>query len=352
LSDVGAIELQIQKILDEEPTLEHVSNRLLLKVAAPEISDSERVVIWNFLYNTGHFSEALLSMTQRLSTKSRIHWGLFVEILSRLNIEPPNSVLESLFKGIKRQEANDDLWATFSWNHWDARFGSIRQTLANDKANETRQKRENLLEKFHFLKNQRMQEQAGRILKRLIFLYPEESSYVEMKKEFDEEWAREIITSRFSSNDLEATHGPVFSEEEKTALGGLVRSAWKHLEVHPETAFDFAIFFFFLEAWTYSVDFAETAAQTVPSADWLVAELMLKLRRHVDLLEHLAAVEVRYCNDPETAFSVAYLRAQALHALGQSSQAVEILRNIVQVRPDYRSAHQLINEWSVGAVAG
>jgi hypothetical protein len=120
---------------------------------------------------------------------------------------------------------------------------------------------------------------------------------------------------------------------------------------NPAWAADLAMMFFFVDAPQAALSVIEVAPTGV-GPDWLTAELMLKRRQYVDLLEHLHSLEIRYVKDTETAFGVAYLRAQALQALGQSGIAVEILRSIVEVRPDYRSANHLLNEWSVGAAAG
>jgi len=58
-----------------------------------------------------------------------------------------------------------------------------------------------------------------------------------------------------------------------------------------------------------------------------------------DLLEHLQVLESRFLSDPKPPSPFAYLRAQCMKALGQSAAACEILRSIVQVRPNYRSAN-------------
>jgi hypothetical protein len=60
-------------------------------------------------------------------------------------------------------------------------------------------------------------------------------------------------------------------------------------------------------------------------------------------------MEIKYISDPETTFAVSYLRAQALQGLGQHGSALEIMQSIVRVRPNYRSAHSLILEWTEGA---
>jgi hypothetical protein len=84
--------------------------------------------------------------------------------------------------------------------------------------------------------------------------------------------------------------------------------------------------------------------ETVPT-DWLRAEILLRGRKFVSLLDHLTWLETAYADDPETVFSVQYLRAQALWGLNQKFVAIEIIEGLLQARPDYRTAHALLDQW-------
>lgn len=345
------IEIEIQRLLDEHKSLPSAADFLVQKIAAPETSDPERFAYWTFLYHAGLYRQLLKSMCLRLNEKQRIHWGLFVETLGRLKEKPSTPLLAATLKGIKRQNGFEDLWGTYVWDAFEAKFAEYRAAIYDAKLKLAQERRGVLLEKFHFLQSQRMHEQAERTIKRLVFLFPDDDELRKFKEAFIEERAREVLADKFYGEPLLEVKANSLTDEEESLLQIWVSEATRILETHPEAAHDLALLFLFSEADEPALTL-NNAAKDSPRRDWLVAELLFRLRRYVDLLEFLNMMESHYLDDPETAFGVAYLRAQALNEMGQSATAVEILRNIVQVRPNYRSANHLINEWSVGVATG
>jgi tetratricopeptide (TPR) repeat protein len=355
-------EIEIQRLLDREATLQRAANQVMEKIAANDTSDRDRITYWGFLFNAGFYQELLSSLLQRLRDNQKIHWGYLIETFALCEIKPNRAVVESVLKGLRRQNATEDLWSAQSWDDQDPRFAQLRNTTVQKKVDVEKERKESLLEKFNFLTIQRMRDQAARVLNRMIYLYPEEKEFRELQKIFDEEWARDILSQRF-------TEMPSAMSETPPALTGVEREMvdiWTELSLATTTkkkrskktvdiAYDLAVSLHIMDASESALKVAAAIPADSPRAqsrDWLMAELMLSLRRYVDLLDHCQHLEDTYSGDPETAFAVSYLRAQALKALGQSAAAVEILRNIVQVRPNYRSANHLVMEWSVGVATG
>ncbi|NJL25310.1 MAG: hypothetical protein HC902_09105 [Calothrix sp. SM1_5_4] len=114
-----------------------------------------------------------------------------------------------------------------------------------------------------------------------------------------------------------------------------------------EFASDLAVAFWFLDEYGQALEILKWAEPSTAN-DWLHAELLFASRRYVEALELLNHLEVKYVNDPEATFSVSYIRAQCLRGLGQQAAALEILRSIVRIRPNYRSANALILAWTEG----
>lgn len=361
LLEPSKAEIEIQRLLDREPTLQRAANQVMEKIVASETSDQDRVTYWGFLFNAGFYEELLSSLLQRLRNNQRIHWGYLIETFALCNLNPSNALIEAILKGIRRQKATDDLWSALSWDERDFRFAQLRSATMQKKVDNERERKVSLLEKFNFLTSQRMRDQAARVLNRMIFLYPEEQQFRDLQKAFDEEWAREILSQRFT--EIPSTFqepAPQFSHDEQNMIvlwtkEALALTKKKRGKKNVDILYDLAVSLHMIDASeaALSVAMAVPADSKIASSrDWLVAELFLSLGRYIDLLNHLQQLEVIYSGDPETAFAVSYMRAQGLKALGQSAAAVEILRNIVQVRPNYRSANHLILEWSVGVATG
>lgn len=354
-------EIEIQRLLEREPTLQRAADQLVEKIAANETSDRDRATFWGFLFNAGFYQELLKSMQARLNNNNRIHWGYWIETLSICGIKPGKSLIEATIKGLRRQNAVDDIWAAYAWDEYDPRFRELRSTIVQKKVEGERERKANLLEKFNFLVSQRMREQAARVLDRMIFLYPEEQNFRDLKTSFDEEWAREVIAQKFTNGSatlsdntvaVTATQKELLNLWAKEALSLAKKKSRGQKNL--DTAYDLAVFLHMIDANDSALAVASSlsAHPERPGRDWLIAELLLTLRRYVELLDYLQELEIAHSADPETTFAVSYLRAHALQALGQSAAAVEILRNIVQIRPNYRSAGHLIIEWSAGVATG
>lgn len=344
------IELEVKKFLEESGSVSAAAQKVVERLKDFTLSEDDRLALWNFLYQGGFYQELLATAIERIESKNRIPWGLFIEILGAHKIAPRPEVLESVFKGVRRQEAQKDLWAAKSWDLWDRRFYEMREKLEKQFVEVEGKYRENLLEKFHFLSSQRIQDQAGRVLKRLVFLYPDDPEIRELEHSHKEEWARDIISARSPQSPLPSWESTLtdHSPTDKTMLEMFLEEARNLVIDQREIGFDVAIAFLFLSEPNRAIEILEYAPPSA-STDWLRAELLLSARRHVELLDHLAKVEVKYMNDPETTFAVSYLRAIALYELGQQARAIEILHSITQVRSHYRSAHHLLLEWTQNA---
>lgn len=276
-------------------------------------------------------------------------FDVYISLISQPGLPPKPVVFEALFKGLKKQSATEELLNARGWDKWDSRFGEIRRGLVDGKISEKMRFKENYREKFWFLQNQRMTEQAGRVLRQMLELFPEDEEFQNLKREFDEQWARDVLSNHVARHSMDAFERtrtqPAAADEEM--LKCFLMEGEKIAVEHREFALDLAIAFWFLEDCDRALEILAWAAPGV-SADWLKAELLIEGGRHIEGLEHLNHLEIKYIDDPETTFSVSYMRAQCLKALGQHAAALEVMQSIVRVRPHYRSAHALILEWAEG----
>ena len=326
-----------------------MSRGLVTLLNEPSLSWEEKRPFWLFLLTSGRHRSLAEALKTALDGKDRIPFDALIELCSRSGLPPKPVVFEALFKGIKKQNAADDLFAAKGWDKWDKRFVETRAHLVEGKVTEKHKFKESYREKFWFLRNQRMNEQAGRVLRQMLELFPDEVEFQNLKQEFDEQWAREVLANhitRHSTDSLERTRTQPNALDEQM-LKCFLQEGEKIALENRDFALDLTIAFWFLEDQTRALEILAWAPSGV-SADWLKAELLIEARRLIEALEHLNHLEVKYIEDPETTFSVSYLRSQCLHALGQQASALEIMQSIARVRPHYRSAHALILEWSEG----
>jgi tetratricopeptide (TPR) repeat protein len=344
MNEFGLRELLLNKLSPEE-----LLEKIQKWIADPSLSWEEKRPLWHFLYNTGRDNILMEAVRVGLENKTRVPFDLIIELCARANIQPGGSVLESLLKGLKKQRALDEIMSSRGWDKWDPRIPAMRNELLEQKVENNRQFKENMIEKFEFLKNQRMTEQAGQVLKRLKELYPDDPALTQMQKDFDEEWARNVLSTHIATLQTQAMErtrtAPSSGDQEMIKC--FLESGEKAAFNNREFAFDLAVAFWFMEDYIPALEILEYAPPA-PATDWMRAELLFAARHFLEALEQLNTLEMKFIEDPENTFAVSYLRAQCLFELGQQSSALEIMQSIVRVRTNYRSAHALILEWTAG----
>lgn len=341
-------ELELRRLI-KESSPQDLTRRLVRDLLNPSISWEEKRPLWQFLYHSGREATLLQSLVQALKAKLRIPYDIVIELTGKADIKPTPLAIEGTLKGLKKQEAFEDLMSGKAWDRFDKRISLMRNELLEKKVSEKKQLKDNLFEKFEFLKNQRMNEQAGRVLRRMIELYPEEKKFQDLKQNFEEEWARNVLSTHLATLDGERWERTLTapSGKDQEMIKCFFEASEKICIEMRELAPDIAIIFWFLEEYEKALEVIQWAPVT-KSNDWLKAEILLAARHFIAALEHINQLEVKYVDDPETTFAASYARAQCLHALGQHASALEIMKSIVRVRPSYRSANALIQEWTEG----
>ncbi|MBX3021946.1 MAG: hypothetical protein KF799_09745 [Bdellovibrionales bacterium] len=343
-------ELELRRILKKRQTGNKFTGALIKKILDESLPWEEKRAFWHFLFNSGRIEILAHTLTQALKGKARIPFDLFVQICTHAGLKPKSTVVASVLKGARKQAATDELIGPRGWDRFDTRFQQIRTHLLKQKTSEQKHFKDGLLEKFEFLQSQRMTEQAGRVLRRMVELYPEDIQFRKLKDNFEEQWARDVLSTHMaalSSEKLDRTlTAPSTSDQEM--LKCFATEGEKISLEHREFAADLAIGFWFLEDYSKALESLAWAAPSLAS-DWMKAELLFESRRFIECIELLNVLEVKYIEDPESTFSVSYLRAQCLYLCGQQAAGLEMLQSIARVRPNYRSASALILQWTEGA---
>lgn len=342
-------ELELRALIKRKLSAKEQLNRVIEAVLDTTLSWEIRRSFWSYLFATRNYSTLLQAMKVALESKNRVPFEFFLDLAVREGEVPKSSVIESFLKGIKKQGSLASLIPIRGLDKWDNRFGQIRREIVEEKLLEQRKFKEGLLEKFAFLHSQRMTDQAGRVLRRMVELFPEDQEIAKLKSDFDEQHARDVLSTHLATlqhEKIERTHTEA-APQDREMISHLAAAGLSLARDKSEVAEPLAYAFLFMDEITPALEVLRLAKPTL-ATDWLRAELLLLGRRFLEGLELLNELELKYVADPETTFAVSYLRARCLKGLGQHSAAIDILKSIVRVRPGYRSAHSLILEWTEG----
>jgi len=344
-----SIEAQIRNLLLENVPAAEIVALLGDQILDSEISDADRHAIFAFVMNAGLDSEFLNYVRNCLSAKKPLAWAMFIEVLARQGQTPSPYVMEAFFKGAKRQSLEHEIILAYSWDTWDKRFSEKRAGHINELLKKARNQIDALKEKLQYLRDQRMVEQEQEVLELLLKLAPDDPEIRSEQLNFRERWARHLITKKGNMPSveerlLERWTSPLNAEEQAWMQFQLIEI--KNItEQNPEASYDFALFFGFMEAFTEGQETLQKAPAS-EAKDWLNVEYLVEARRFIEALDELNTLENRYADNPETPFAVSYLRAKSFHGLGQSSEAMEVLKSLLSLRPNYRAAQSLLLLWS------
>ncbi len=344
-----SIELQIRDLLRENLSPAQIVARLSGRLLDPELKDADRHAVFAFIFNAGLDRDLLVTIRQCIENKMPLSWSMFIESLSRQGQTPSPFVMESFFKGAKRQGLENEIILARSWDTWDKRFTIRRAALIDELSEKARKQVDTLKEKLQFLTDQRMVEQEQEVLELLVKLAPNDPDVKKADQQFKERWARHLITKKGSlptaeARMLERWTSPLNTQEQAWVQFQL-SEIQKITESNPVASYDFALFFGFMEAFAEGQEALQKAPAT-EAKDWLNVEFLVEARRFIEALDELNRLEGQYGDNPETPFAVSYLRAKALHGLGQSSDAMEVLKSLLSLRPNYRAAQSLMLQWS------
>ncbi|MBX3033185.1 MAG: hypothetical protein KF865_04610 [Bdellovibrionaceae bacterium] len=344
-----SFELEIKSLLDAPLSPDETAERLMSSVESDEdglLAVDLVVPLARFLLHAGLYSKLILFVMRHWSKPEfPVPWPYFLEAIALSRSGISGALAEALIRGIdetrgraeaSRSRALDPHLPANKQERADRRLKMIKNF---------QQEKEEMLEQLVTLRTQQLYEQEKRLLEKLQRMFPTDGDVRKEAREHKERYALEILArhNRLSPSarfdDLAREPG-----EEKFLLAfvdALRVAAAAHADLIP----DFAVAAAMVERWEDALGLLALSEDDGASTQWLRLELLLAARRHLELLQELARVEVTQAPDPEAFFATAYLRAQALWGLGQKHTAIEVMESLLAARPQYRSGHSLLNAW-------
>lgn len=341
------LENDISSLLVQIKDTELVADELLKRWIEKPLSSEQGLIIANFLINAGFFPTLINKAIDLLKSNQPVPWAQLAEALGASLKGVDESLLKTLIDGARKQNLLHELTRSERLDSFCPDMIHLRsedQQLRNKKLE---LKKKSLLERLDFLRHEGLNERAQSVLEDLIALFPNTPEYPTLLETLQKQWAGDIIENRaghyWTSRSL---RGPLPQElAQDPYVHALTQSAMEMAQKHSNLAYDLSIMMYTMDYYHEALRLLELSPKN-PSTDWLKLELCLKSRRFVEVLQLCRQLEVTYANDPETSFASSYAAAQAYWELGESVQALQILRKLIEVRPQYASAQSLLREWS------
>lgn len=336
LSSGGNLESLIQKTLDRPGEL----------LPTPD----ERRVFGDLLASIGDWKSLQKLVLWDLQQEAPCLWRFMVRLLTEEGAkELTPEALADLKEGAGDQDRLEELAITPTSLPPTSPLYSLRVRALERRRRETSELRSALMDQAQRFGNDRLYDEESQALYKLIKVFPNDEEIREIRAGFAARKAREIIGSRKRVTQLERLEDylkeEILNPEVRAHFDAIERAMVGEAHRTPSVAYDIAIGLLQMGAANSALEALELAPRTT-AAEWLRLEILLETRRFLDALVESERLENTFGPDPESVFSARYGKARALWGLKRQPQAVEVLSEIVRVRPTFRSAHALLLAWS------
>ena len=329
-----------------------LKNGLSPKEAYDEIAEYEHLnndELRHFLLNAGLYQELNLNLQQQFKSKKNIHWLALLELLGVQSSFKDKILNKAISEGIKSQNAEiktltSNFFSTFDHKNllWKKYQKKLIQSFEKNQSK--------LFDKVELYKNLGLLNEEHETLKDLKRYFKNDPRLKKIEDDFSARWARHIIQKSNSQNINFLEHKTVqdkFHKDEEVFLNFIYNEIMELLKGNSSYHEDFALLFYFMGDLNKSISILNQTTDD-EATDWLKVDILLYLNRFLDVLSLLNEFESKYSHNPETAFASTYVRAQAYWGLKAQHKAISIMQDLINVRPDYRSAQSFLIKWQQG----
>jgi len=342
-------ELILQRLLKSQASLENICSELIEQFTKQSLTKDDLEVISTFFLYCGQ-SASLVDFLTKFAIKGlQIPWAHYVEALFMSTPAIPESIKSAVLKGAELQGQLAELSRSRMLDHFDERLPQLRNERRSSFEKKLIERKEQMLAQAELLKGQGLFVEEGKLLERLIKIFPNDS---EIHLLLEKREKRKQLGLLHEITPQKPTWIPLEKYEEKkpeilqllTALESSMQETLGHENQDETLAQDFAVAQMMLENEEASLRLLSPLSQKLET-QWLRFEAMLKGRLFLQLIDELVRAERSWVNHPDATYGILYFRAQAFWELGQKQSAMEIMESIAIARPDYRNAAGLLSIW-------
>ena len=324
--------------------------RKLLKQKTLVQNPENFLAICRFMYQAGLHTMLIQTAMEHLKTKRIVPWAFIINILDHCRIDLSKEMKIMFFNGIIEQDQVPYVLTCCSWDYDHPKWVNMKMDEINRINREKNSQFIQLMEDLEFIKSQGLLKKEEEIIKNLKKLAPDNPNVHEKWIQFKERWGRDVLQgkkrSSLKNNHVYMNRDPVDPKEFKQ-VKSIMKSVQELILKHPKSGYNMALIFFFMDYPKFAVQILKDHLNS-NSAKWLYADLLLQSRLYLNCLSFLDMIEKEDSAQPETVFALTYMRAKAYHGLGKKKKAKSILTELLKVRPNYRLAHYLLEQWRKG----
>ncbi len=342
------IEKQISQLLSEFEIPEVVAENLARTYHPQTLNLQQYSTIANFFVNAGLFESFIQFFLSKIDDASEMPWGHVVHclLIGTRKDEIPLSLKQEIFYAAELSGRADLFSQTDLFDEFRPDIEFHRRTKIQKAREYLQSRRKEIYEKLDIFRTQNLFDDEDRILSLLMLLEPDNRSLLDHRANLRNRMAQDLLARRARRKFIKMPSDFIdpLTEDEEKLLNVIFQSMQSTLQKTPGLAPDFAIALMTWEDYNHALEIIEKIYEPFQRL-CLKAECLLLARKFIELLEVLDSMEFYTTQNPELLFNQSYLRAQALWGIDKKNAAIELLEQIIEARPHFRSAQALLTQW-------
>lgn len=313
------------------------------------LSSSDVHIISHFLYNNGAYTELLNFSIENLQRDEPLSWYYLSKTLILLEPNLQAVLYETLRNYLTDSRKLDEFISSELFDVLFPEEKELKLHQIQQKIQIKERHRQTLLDQIRVFNQSRNYTIEKQTIQKFIKFFPNDRLGQELLQRFEtEELQRFFQRYKNEQQSAPSSHVEAFTEEEKSILHAYFEQI--QLTIHSnrwsrtENASSYIYFFLFLEDYVHALQLLPFMPNSV-SRDWLQLDLLVLNRKFAEALSYIKELEAHFQNEPEFYTAKVYYLAQCFWGLGDRRKAIELMENLIQIKPDYRIASSLLKDW-------
>ena len=302
-----------------------------------------------FLYNSGSYKILFRLSEDLLKNHKPIAWTFVLPLIVKSKVKINKSESKMLYyiwlKDYAKKEPS--VFTCRKWEDYSPEFSNLLNIYLENIKERMISEDDKLLETLDFLKAKDLMDEESEIIKILLTKHPENKKYQDLQKSLKERKAIKVIENQkinLYEDRLSNRTRSYFTPEDTE-----IKRRWSKITLDlsntiPTQTKNLSLFLYFLGWPDESINVLEGNLKDY-SDYWFYLDWLMETAQYTKSLD-LTNQLLEQIQDSEMIFSLIYIKSQSLYYLNKKEEAVEHLNSILQIRPDYKSAQSLLDQWT------
>jgi hypothetical protein len=309
------------------------------------IYPEEKEEVYRFLYfSKQHKLFVYLFAIDIQSQVSDLPWTYFLKIIEIHKLKVNSKLGIEILAALKKQRL-------IHLEQFDSKalITEIKKRDRQDFIHNLLKRKQELMASARIAESERLFEQQMEYMEELKKIAPKEYNVQTLISSRDKERADFIIEKRARKKRQEEREGATISAEEKKILGLIEKQAERLVKDGKAKGSDMAYLLRSMGDFPKAIRFIDSSADDIKK-NWRLLEYLLEGRQYLSLLDLCMELKSSFSQDPDAQFTISYAEAIAYWELGEKDAALDLMSQISSMRPNFKSAAEILTRWQEESV--